>query len=150
MSSEQEQAENIPCSFCGKLPKDVESMIAAGGQLAICNECVQLCLSVLEQKKIDETTVAYVPGERYRQSNEKLRPISKLPEGWQIRETELYATEPYITACSASGKQHADFAIPKQLARWMISNDKRFNIDEIKEEAFKHVSYVVMQTLMKY
>lgn len=150
MSSEEEQAEKIPCSFCGKQPEDVESLIAAGGQLAICNECVQLCLSILEEKKIDETRFAYIPGERYRKPKEKLRPISKLPEGWQIRTTELYATEPFITACSPTGKQHADFALPKQLAWWMISNDKALDVDELREEVTKHISYVVMQTLLKY
>jgi len=150
MCAEENPEDNIACSFCGKLTKDVESMIAAQGDLAICNECVQLCLAILEGKGVDKSRLAYLPGEKSRVSKENLRPISKLPEGWKIKSTELFATDPYLTAQSPTGRSHADFALPKQLAWWMLSDDKRFDFDELKEEAIKHVSYVVMQTLMKY
>lgn len=45
MCAKKQPEEDISCSFCGKLPKDVELMIAGGEQLAICNECVMLCMA---------------------------------------------------------------------------------------------------------
>lgn len=39
--------KQMRCSFCGKLQEQVERMIAGPG-VSICNECVELCLAVLE------------------------------------------------------------------------------------------------------
>ena len=125
-------------------------MIAGGGDLAICNECVQLCVAVIENKKAGETRFARIPGEKYRQPRGELRPITRMPKGWQIQETELYATEPYVTACSPNGKSHANFAVPKPLAWWMICNDKQVDVDKLREEITQHLRYVIGQTLMKY
>lgn len=38
---------SIRCSFCGKKQEQVERIIA-GPSAYICNECIQLCLSILE------------------------------------------------------------------------------------------------------
>ena len=51
MSTENDPEENVVCSFCGKMPKDIEVMIAGEADLAICNECVQLCVAIIENKK---------------------------------------------------------------------------------------------------
>ena len=40
-------SQNLRCSFCGKLQSQVERMIAGPG-VCICNECIELCLNVLE------------------------------------------------------------------------------------------------------
>jgi ATP-dependent Clp protease ATP-binding subunit ClpX len=39
------------CSFCGKSKEDVEKLIV-GGDVAICNECVELCDSILTDEKV--------------------------------------------------------------------------------------------------
>ena len=41
--------DKIRCSFCGKTQDAVERMIAGPG-VCICNECGELCLSVLEDE----------------------------------------------------------------------------------------------------
>lgn len=45
--------ENTRCSFCGKPQHEVERLIA-GPNVHICNQCVELCNSLLVQKKDNE------------------------------------------------------------------------------------------------
>ena len=40
------------CDFCGKSKEDVEKLIV-GDQAAICNDCVELCVDILKDKKKD-------------------------------------------------------------------------------------------------
>ncbi|MGD9950283.1 MAG: hypothetical protein AB7U29_17665 [Desulfobulbus sp.] len=105
---------------------------------------------MVDDRKISDIPNPRFLGQKYRETNRKLRPITKLPAGWRIKDSELYATEPYVTGCSPDGKRYADFAIPKQLAWWIISNDKALDVDELRAEITKHLSYVVWQTLLKY
>ncbi|MBR5486116.1 MAG: ATP-dependent Clp protease ATP-binding subunit ClpX [Oscillospiraceae bacterium] len=42
--------KTLRCSFCGKLQEDVERMIAGPVGVCICNECVELCQSVLDDQ----------------------------------------------------------------------------------------------------
>ena len=39
------------CSFCSKSKEDVEKLIV-GADAAICNECIDLCSSILSDEKI--------------------------------------------------------------------------------------------------
>ena len=41
--------ENLICSFCSKSRKDVTKMIVGATKTAICNECVKLCVGILEE-----------------------------------------------------------------------------------------------------
>jgi ATP-dependent Clp protease ATP-binding subunit ClpX len=41
--------ENLICSFCSKSRKDVTKMIVGATKVAICNECVKLCIEILEE-----------------------------------------------------------------------------------------------------
>ena len=46
-------ANNDPsCSFCGKSKENVEKLIVGGDNIAICNECVDLCEDILKEDKI--------------------------------------------------------------------------------------------------
>ena len=45
--------EQYWCSFCGKLPKNVERMIAGPGT-NICNECIGICSEILKEKTMEE------------------------------------------------------------------------------------------------
>ena len=47
---------NVHCSFCGKNQAQVKRLIAGEG-VYICNECVQLCMSVLDEMKEKEMTL---------------------------------------------------------------------------------------------
>lgn len=40
------------CNFCGKDKEDVEKLIVGGSDIAICNECVDLCVDILKDDKI--------------------------------------------------------------------------------------------------
>ncbi|MES9834657.1 MAG: ClpX C4-type zinc finger protein [Candidatus Thiodiazotropha sp. DIVDIV] len=42
------------CSFCGKKNGDVEKLIS-GPNVLICNECVNLCVEILQEKPCDNT-----------------------------------------------------------------------------------------------
>ena len=48
----------IKCSFCKKPSTDVEVMIAANDKLAICDECVDICVDTIKIKRagIDDLT----------------------------------------------------------------------------------------------
>ena len=47
---------NVHCSFCGKSQDQVTRLIAGEG-VYICNECVQLCMSVLDEMQEKEMTL---------------------------------------------------------------------------------------------
>ena len=44
--------ENLICSFCNKSRKDVTKMIVGASKTSICNECVKLCVEILEEDVI--------------------------------------------------------------------------------------------------
>jgi len=41
--------EPLICSFCSKSRKDVTKMIVGAKKTTICNECVKLCVEILEE-----------------------------------------------------------------------------------------------------
>lgn len=43
----KEERKELECSFCGKSQKDLHFLIAGNGSY-ICDECVRMCMSVLE------------------------------------------------------------------------------------------------------
>jgi len=54
------------CSFCGKEQNDVEKLIVGGDEVGICNDCVTLCVEILQDEKVkkfplDETKKLYNP-----------------------------------------------------------------------------------------
>ena len=40
------------CNFCSKSKEDVEKLIVGGDNIAICNECVDLCVDILKEDKV--------------------------------------------------------------------------------------------------
>jgi len=44
--------ESLICSFCNKSRKDVSKMIVGASKTSICNECVKLCIEILDEDKI--------------------------------------------------------------------------------------------------
>lgn len=45
--------KDLRCSFCGKSQNDVEKIIA-GNHVYICNECVEICCEILDDKKPEQ------------------------------------------------------------------------------------------------
>jgi ATP-dependent Clp protease ATP-binding subunit ClpX len=54
--------KNHHCSFCGKSKQDVEKLIVGGEDIAICNDCVDLCADILKDDKVKK-----FPGEEFKQ-----------------------------------------------------------------------------------
>ncbi len=95
MSSVDLQA-GLCCSFCMKLPADVETMVAGSG-VFICNECVGLCVQIIECKPRDGSEA--IPGGGMK--------------AWEQRmsDEELLAHLPRVAAASAQVEQ--------QLTAWV-------------------------------
>ena len=56
-----DERKSVRCSFCGKHQDQVRRLIAGPGAY-ICNECVQLCMSILEDERdTAQTAAAEVP-----------------------------------------------------------------------------------------
>ena len=49
-NNRQEEQEMMRCSFCGKDQNDVRKLVA-GSDACICDECIQLCRSIIEEDK---------------------------------------------------------------------------------------------------
>ena len=56
--------ENLICSFCSKSRKDVTKMIVGATKVAICNECVKLCVEILEEDIIKSRKEKLVAGDK--------------------------------------------------------------------------------------
>ena len=54
--------DNIRCSFCGKTQDEVRKLIAGPDGVFICNECVDLCIGIIEEE-YDFDAVEMDPGE---------------------------------------------------------------------------------------
>ena len=60
---------SIRCSFCGKSQNEVNRMIAGNGAY-ICDECVRLCLDIVEEYE-DEDPITGAPKRRLREKDPK-------------------------------------------------------------------------------
>ena len=68
-----EDKKNLRCSFCGKPEGQVHRMIQGPGGIRVCDECVQLCMSILDD--------GYTPG-----MGEDVQTMDQLPTPCEIRE----------------------------------------------------------------
>jgi ATP-dependent Clp protease ATP-binding subunit ClpX len=73
--AKNEDYKALRCSFCGKLKDQVSRMIAGPG-VCICNECIELCQSVLLEENIPSV----------KKSNNKFVPKKSLPTPLEIKE----------------------------------------------------------------
>ena len=51
--SKKDDDEILHCSFCGKSQKEVKKLVAGRG-VYICNECIDVCHSIMEEEAFDE------------------------------------------------------------------------------------------------
>lgn len=54
MPKQDDNNDNLFCSFCGKNQKEVQKLIA-GPAVYICDECIQLCSEIIEEEKEKDT-----------------------------------------------------------------------------------------------
>jgi len=71
--------KGIRCSFCGKPQNSVNRLIAGNGSF-ICDECVRLCMGIIDENYVDDSDYGYEPSEAM------LTP-ENLPKPAQIRAT---------------------------------------------------------------
>ena len=60
INSGKDKEKTLHCSFCGKSQDEVERMIIGPG-VNICNECITLCHSLLDEEGVPEPP--HVPDE---------------------------------------------------------------------------------------
>ena len=54
--------KSIRCSFCGKTQENVRKIVAGPG-VYICDECVELCTSIIEAELYDDEKAGYTLNE---------------------------------------------------------------------------------------
>ncbi len=74
--SRNDDRRSIRCSFCGKPQSLVERLIAGNGSY-ICDDCVRMCMSIVEEEGYEENS--------YSQNSNALV-LEKLPKPMQIKE----------------------------------------------------------------
>ena len=67
----EENEKKVRCSFCGKTQDQVERMISGPG-VYICDQCVELCMDIVEGIPANEKTA-------------KPKPAKKLPKPIEIK-----------------------------------------------------------------
>ena len=55
MADNSSSKETLKCSFCGKSQKQVIKLIAGPG-VYICDECIDLCVEIVEEERIEEVS----------------------------------------------------------------------------------------------
>ena len=56
--SKNEIPKSVRCSFCGKAQENVKKIIAGPG-VYICDECINLCTSIIEADMYEEENPEY-------------------------------------------------------------------------------------------
>ena len=56
--------DNLICSFCNKSRKDVTKMIVGAQKSSICNECVKLCVEILDEDSVKSRKEKLYSGDR--------------------------------------------------------------------------------------
>jgi len=81
-----DETKGVRCSFCGKQESQVSRMIAGRGASYICNECVSLCTSILDDDFIPMEIVSSVTAELANGSGQLPKPseIKKVLDAYAI------------------------------------------------------------------
>ena len=92
----KEAQKEAACTFCMKAPAQVETLVAGAG-VFICNECVSLCVELIETKPVGPT---------------KIRSWKEL-----LSDDELLATLPRVAAVSRQVEGELAAAVAESRAR---------------------------------
>ena len=52
------------CSFCSKSRKDVTKLIVGATKVAICNECIKLCVEILDEDLVKTNKERFAKGDK--------------------------------------------------------------------------------------
>ncbi len=75
MQKRKEPTRYIKCSFCGKAQEEVKKIVAGPG-VYICNECIEVCKSMLEDGYNEEDDIQYtLEDENYLPNPEEIKSI---------------------------------------------------------------------------
>ena len=100
---------NVRCSFCGKSQDSVRKIVAGPG-VYICDECVDLCASIIEAEEYDEDEVGYT-----------LNNLDKIPSPKEIKKI----LDEYVI-----GQEEAK----KTLSVAVYNHYKRIAHEEVKDD----------------
>ena len=62
MAKNDVKQKSVRCSFCGKAQENVRKIVAGPG-VYICDECVELCNSIIESELYDDDKAGYTLNE---------------------------------------------------------------------------------------
>ena len=93
-----DEKKSIRCSFCGKHEDEVERIIAGPGAY-ICNECVQLCMSLLDDEGY---------GEEHNEFPETVEQLPDPPRWPQVQQAAEEAKKPKKGIMSRMAKMMED------------------------------------------
>ena len=51
VTTEGPSSKPLHCSFCGKMADELETLIVADGDIAICNKCVDVCNTIIARRR---------------------------------------------------------------------------------------------------
>ena len=87
--AKNDNPKNIRCSFCGKSQDSVKKIVAGPG-VFICDECVDLCTSIIEAEKYEEDELGYTLNDLDKIPNPK--EIKKILDDYVIGQDEAKRT----------------------------------------------------------
>ena len=87
--AKNDNPKNVRCSFCGKSQDSVKKIVAGPG-VFICDECVDLCTSIIEAEKYEEDELGYTLNDLDKIPNPK--EIKKILDDYVIGQDEAKRT----------------------------------------------------------
>lgn len=87
--AKNDNPKNVRCSFCGKSQDSVKKIVAGPG-VFICDECVDLCTSIIEAEKYEEYELGYTLNDLDKIPNPK--EIKKILDDYVIGQDEAKRT----------------------------------------------------------
>ena len=87
--AKNDNPNNVRCSFCGKSQDSVKKIVAGPG-VFICDECVDLCTSIIEAEKYEEDELGYTLNDLDKIPNPK--EIKKILDDYVIGQDEAKRT----------------------------------------------------------
>lgn len=87
--TKNDNPKNVRCSFCGKSQDSVKKIVAGPG-VFICDECVDLCTSIIEAEKYEEDELGYTLNDLDKIPNPK--EIKKILDDYVIGQDEAKRT----------------------------------------------------------